>query len=192
MIEKKWSFDWGPLTRRENGREEILQDRCRKTPRWFPLVTKFWSVTQGRPLRWCAKFGCQRQPSWGFPTTILRNFLIRSLDSTVKMTRALCILLCIKRRPEKKLQFASSIVKETTGITPVLHVREGEIIQQLKSLIDEEKNINVLVLGANVDEKEKKNGSIINSLITKELTNFRIPIMIVPGNFSKEHISHIT
>ena len=97
-----------------------------------------------------------------------------------------------REEAEKKLQFASSIVKETTGITPVLHVREGEIIQELKSLIDEEKNINVLVLGANVDEKEKKNGSIINSLITKELTNFRIPIMIVPGNFSKEHISHIT
>ena len=97
-----------------------------------------------------------------------------------------------REEAEKKLQFASSIVKETTGITPVLHVREGEIIQQLKSLIDEEKNINVLVLGANVDDKEKKTGSIINSLITKELTNFRIPIMIVPGNFSKEHISHIT
>ena len=97
-----------------------------------------------------------------------------------------------REEAEKKLQFASSIVKETTGITPVLHVREGEIIQELKSLIDEEKNINVLVLGANVDDKEKKTGSIINSLITKELTNFRIPIMIVPGNFSKEHISHIT
>ncbi len=79
MIEKKWSFDWGPLTRRENGREEIPQDRCRKTPRWFPLVTKFWSVTQGRPLRWCAKFGCQRQPSWGFPTTILRAEFPHSL-----------------------------------------------------------------------------------------------------------------
>ena len=97
-----------------------------------------------------------------------------------------------REEAEKKLQFASSIVKETTGITPVLHVREGEIIQELKSLIDEEKNINVLVLGANVDENEKKTGSIINSIITKELTNFRIPIMIVPGNFSKEHISHIT
>ena len=97
-----------------------------------------------------------------------------------------------REEAEKKLQFASSIVKETTGITPVLHVREGEIIQELKLLIDEEKNINVLVLGANVDDKEKKTGSIINSLITKELTNFRIPIMIVPGNFSKEHISHIT
>lgn len=97
-----------------------------------------------------------------------------------------------REEAEKRIQNASAIVKESTGITPVLHIREGEIIQELKSLIEEEKNINVLVLAASIDEKEKNPGPIINSLLTKELTNFRIPIMIVPGNFSKEHISHIT
>ena len=97
-----------------------------------------------------------------------------------------------REEAEKKLQYASAIVKETTGVMPVLHLREGEIIQELKALIDEEKNINVLVLAANINENEKNPGPIINSLLTKELTNFRIPVMIVPGNFSKEHISHIT
>ena len=97
-----------------------------------------------------------------------------------------------REEAEKKLQYASSIVKESTGFTPVLHVREGEIIQELKALIDDEKNINVLVLAASIDEKEKNPGPIINSLLTKELTNFRIPIMIVPGNFSKDHIALIT
>ena len=97
-----------------------------------------------------------------------------------------------REEAEKKLQYASSIVKETTGVMPVLHLREGNIIQELKKLIEEEQSINVLVLAANIDEKEANPGPIINSLLTKELTNFRIPIMIVPGNFSKEHISHIT
>ena len=97
-----------------------------------------------------------------------------------------------REEAEKKLQLASSVVKESTGILPVLHIREGEIIQELKSLIDEEKNINVLVVAAKVDEKEKNPGPIINSLISKELSNFRIPIMIVPGNFSSEHIALIT
>ena len=97
-----------------------------------------------------------------------------------------------REEAEKKLKYASSVVKESTGILPVLHVREGEIIQELKSLIDEEKNINVLVVAAKVDEKEKNPGPIINSLISKELSNFRIPIMIVPGNFSSEHIALIT
>ena len=97
-----------------------------------------------------------------------------------------------REEAEKKLKFASSVVKESTGILPVLHIREGEIIQELKSLIDEEKNINVLVVAAKVDEKEKNPGPIINSLVSKELSNFRIPIMIVPGNFSSEHIALIT
>ena len=56
----------------------------------------------------------------------------------------------------------------------------------------EERNINVLVLGANVDEKEKDAGPIISSLVSRELSNIRVPIMIVPGNFSSEHISLIT
>ena len=97
-----------------------------------------------------------------------------------------------REEAEKRIKHASSIVKESTCITPVIHIREGEIIHELKSLIEEEKNINVLVLSASIDEKEKNPGPIINSLLTKELANFRVPIMIVPGNFSKEHISHIT
>ena len=94
--------------------------------------------------------------------------------------------------PSKKCKAASLIVKESTGTMPVLHIREGEIMKELKALIDEEKNINVLVLAANVNETNKNPGPIINSLVTKEFSNFRVPVMIVPGNFSKDHIALIT
>ena len=97
-----------------------------------------------------------------------------------------------REEAEKRLKKASSIVKASTGTMPVLHIREGEIIQELKALIEEEKSINVLVLAANVDEKDKNPGPIISLLVNKEFSNFRIPVMIVPGNFSKEHISLIT
>ena len=95
-----------------------------------------------------------------------------------------------REEAESKLQQASSIVKESTGVMPVLHVREGEVIPELIKLIEEEKNINVLVLAANVDEKGP--GPIISSLVSKEYSRLRIPVMIVPGNFSKDHISLIT
>ena len=95
-----------------------------------------------------------------------------------------------REEAESKLQHASTIVKESTGLMPVLHVREGEVIQELIKLIEEEENINVLVLAANVDAKGP--GPIINSLVSKEYSRLRIPVMIVPGNFSKEHISLIT
>ena len=97
-----------------------------------------------------------------------------------------------REEAEKKLQNAAYIVKESTGIMPVLQIREGEIMKELKALIDEEKNINVLVVAANVDEKDNNPGPIINALVSKELSNFRIPIMIVPGNFSKDHIALLT
>jgi len=97
-----------------------------------------------------------------------------------------------REEAEKKIKFASDVVKKSTGELPVINIREGEVIHELKKLINEEKNITVLVLGANVDEKEKNPGPIINSLVSKELSNFRIPIMIVPGNFSNEHISLIS
>ena len=93
---------------------------------------------------------------------------------------------------EKRLKYASSIVKESTGNMPILQIREGEIMKELKTLINEEKNINVLVLAANVNENDKDPGPIINSLVTKEFSNFRVPVMIVPGNFSKDHINLIT
>ena len=97
-----------------------------------------------------------------------------------------------REEAEKVIQIAALIVKESTGIMPVLQIREGESMKELKALIDEEKNINVLVIAANVDEKDNNPGPIINSLVTKEFSNFRVPVMIVPGNFSKDHITLIT
>ena len=97
-----------------------------------------------------------------------------------------------REEAEKNLKYAASIVKESTGFIPVLQLREGEIMKELKALIEEEENINVLVLAANVDESNKSPGPIINSLVTKEFSNFRVPVMIVPGNFSKDHIALIT
>ena len=95
-----------------------------------------------------------------------------------------------REEAELKLQKASSIVKESTGLMPILQLREGNIIDELIALIGEEKDINVLVLAANLDEKGP--GPIINALTTKEYSRLRIPLMIVPGNFSKEHIALIT
>tara|TARA_Y100000590_G_C15376884_1_gene884794 strand:+ start:71 stop:538 length:468 start_codon:yes stop_codon:yes gene_type:complete len=96
-----------------------------------------------------------------------------------------------REEAELILNKASTIVKKSTGLTPVLHLKEGDIIEELINLIEKEKNINVLVLAANVDEKGP--GKIISALLTSNVySRFRIPVMIVPGNFSQEHISLIT
>ena len=97
-----------------------------------------------------------------------------------------------REEAESRLKDAATLVKNKTGELPALSLREGETISELKKLIDEEKNINVLVLAAKSDETSKDPGPIITSLVTNEITNLRVPIMIVPGNFSEEHISQIT
>ena len=97
-----------------------------------------------------------------------------------------------REEAEKILQKTASYVKDKTGEMPALAAREGETITELKKLIEEEKNINVLVLAANSDPKNKESNTIINSLVSQEITNIRVPVMIVPGNFSKDHIALIT
>ena len=97
-----------------------------------------------------------------------------------------------REEAEKLLQLAATVVNDSTGSMPILYTREGEVISELKKLIEEEENINVLVLAANSNENEKNPGPIINALVTKEISSLRIPVMIVPGSFSKEYISQIT
>tara|TARA_B100000029_G_C17124014_1_gene796279 strand:- start:86 stop:559 length:474 start_codon:yes stop_codon:yes gene_type:complete len=97
-----------------------------------------------------------------------------------------------REEAEKLLQKTASIVKNKTGEMPALAIREGDTITELKKLLEEEININVLVLAAKSDTKDKDSNSIINSLVSQEITNMRVPVMIVPGNFSKDHIALIT
>ena len=78
-----------------------------------------------------------------------------------------------REEAEKTIRSAATIVKESTGVMPVLHTREGEIITELKKLIEEEEGINVLVLASRSDPNDKSPGPIINSLITKEITNVK-------------------
>ena len=97
-----------------------------------------------------------------------------------------------REEAEELLKKAASFVKDKIGEHPALSIREGETMSELKKLIDEEKNINVLVLAARTDINNKDPGPIITSLVTNEITNLRVPVMIVPGNFSIEHIAQIT
>ena len=46
-----------------------------------------------------------------------------------------------REEAEKHLQYAASIVQKSTGIIPVLHTREGNLIQELKNLIEQQQNL---------------------------------------------------
>ena len=136
------------------------------------------------------EYACARSKKTG--RKIIIATFIEPLD--VLTTKGVTEIMKEEAREEAEniLKKAASFVKDKTGELPALSIRDGETISELKKLIDEEKNINVLVLAASADLNNKNPGPIITSLVSNEITNLRVPIMIVPGNLSIEYIAQIT
>ena len=136
------------------------------------------------------EYACARSKKTG--RKIIIATFIEPLD--VLTTKGVTEIMKEEAREEAEniLKKAASFVKDKTGELPALSIREGETISELKKIIDEEKNINVLVLAASADLNNKNPGPIITSLVSNEITNLRVPIMIVPGNLSIEYIYQIT
>ena len=76
--------------------------------------------------------------------------------------------------------------RNLTGQIPVLYVREGDAREELLTLIDEEKQISLLVLGA--DTQSETAGPLISFLMAKGASKCRVPITGVPGNLTDEQI----
>ena len=87
---------------------------------------------------------------------------------------------------ENLLRVNSDYIHDLTGEYPVLYLREGDPNVELINLINEEKELSVLVLGGNTQGESA--GPLITYLTTKGASACRIPVMIVPGHLSDEEI----
>jgi nucleotide-binding universal stress UspA family protein len=87
---------------------------------------------------------------------------------------------------EEKMSIHAEYVQQLTNITPILYVREGDIRDELLSLISEEKDISLLVLGA--DTNSETAGPLITFMVARGASNCRVPITVVPGNLTDEQI----
>ena len=145
-------------------------------------------VDESKEMEIALQYACERVKKLN-GHLILASF-IKPID--VLTTKSVGDIMKNEAREEAEamLHKASAYVKEETGITATLHVKEGDIIEQLLKLIEEEKNISVLILAASIEEN-KGPGPIISSILTKNYIRLNIPVMIVPGNFSKERIKQI-
>ena len=65
-------------------------------------------------------------------------------------------------------------------------MREGDIKDQLLTLIDEEHDVSLLVLGA--DTTSETAGPLITFLMARGASQCRVPITIVPGNLTNEQL----
>src|SRR6266852_678129 len=84
---------------------------------------------------------------------------------------------------------ASSRANGIAGITPEQVIREGEPVEEILKLIEEDEDIAVLVLAAGVDQEGP--GPLVTNF-AKAPGTFPIPVAIVPGHLSDEEIDAMT
>ena len=88
------------------------------------------------------------------------------------------------------LQKVAAEVRQQTGRLPSLYIRQGDPLDQLLEVLDEEPTISVLVLGAGTGNEGP--GLIVSALSGKLAGRISIPVTIVPGNLSNERIDALT
>ena len=91
-----------------------------------------------------------------------------------------------REEAETKMAIHADYARDLTGETPVMYVREGDEREELLTLIDDELQISLLVLGA--DTKSDTAGPLITFLMAKGASQCRVPITVVPGNLSDEQL----
>jgi nucleotide-binding universal stress UspA family protein len=94
-----------------------------------------------------------------------------------------------RQEAETVLQGLSVEVQGICGKTPVFHIREGNVADELLALIDEDKSISVLVLAAAA--RGKNPGPLITALAGKMWTKLHIPMTIVPGDLGNEEMDRL-
>jgi nucleotide-binding universal stress UspA family protein len=76
-----------------------------------------------------------------------------------------------------------------TGVMPQRVIREGEKVQELLNLIEDDEDIALLVLAAAVSKEGP--GPLVSSL-SKNAGDFPIPIAVVPGHLSDEDLDSMS
>ena len=87
---------------------------------------------------------------------------------------------------EEKMRVHAEYVQNITGTPAIMHIREGNVSDEVINLITEEDDISMLILGA--DTTSDSAGPVISYLMGKGISQCRVPVMVVPGNLSDEQI----
>lgn len=91
---------------------------------------------------------------------------------------------------EAKINAVAQVVKERVGREPKIFIREGVPVEQVLQVIDEDKTITALVL-ASSSSKEGP-GPLVSQLSGQFVGRLHVPLILVPGTLSDEHILEIT
>lgn len=90
---------------------------------------------------------------------------------------------------EDRLAKMAERVRALTAIDPELVIREGKPIDAINALIEEDRDIAILVLAAATGSDGP--GPLISAIAGKAGAGFPIPVTIVPGTLSDEDITAV-
>ena len=133
------------------------------------------------------RFACRRAEHTGGRVALLH--VIEPADFQHWMAVEEAMRAEARQEAELLMDRIATEVNETTGALPIIYLREGTIRDELLSLIDEEPNISILVLGASTQSEGP--GPLIQYLMTKGVSRLRIPVTVVPGSLADDEIDKL-
>ena len=95
-----------------------------------------------------------------------------------------------REEAEQLLHRLASHVNEYAGIRAELIIREGRRAEQVKALIEEDKDVAILVLAAGTGKEGP--GPLVTLVAGGSDKAFNIPVTVVPGDLSEEELRALT
>ncbi|UFN47029.1 universal stress protein [Roseomonas sp. OT10] len=95
-----------------------------------------------------------------------------------------------RQEAEQLLSALAAEVQEITGGLPLLLIREGEPVEEILALLQEDPRISILVLAASPAGSGP--GPLVTALTGRHAAQLRCPLTIVPGNLSDQELNRVT
>lgn len=90
-----------------------------------------------------------------------------------------------REEARETLSYYAGEIKRISGLDAETVIREGKPEEVISNIIAEDRDIHLLVLGANVDGDP---GPLIRSFREVLLNELHMPVLVVPGNMTDEEI----
>src|SRR5690606_6073464 len=87
-----------------------------------------------------------------------------------------------------KLEGFAARVHSIAGLAPEVVIREGKAQDEITTLINQDKSISLLVLGA---ANEENPGPLVSAFSGPLLRTLRVPVLFVPGILSDDAIDKL-
>ncbi len=156
---------------------------AQKIARKFLLV-----VDSSAELHAAVRFACRRAVHTGGIIVLFYN--VPQRDSHYFATIGELMEREARSEAEEVLKAVAGDVYRQIGTYPLVYLREGDTMEQLLAVINDDPSISVLVLGAGTGPEGP--GALVAALSGKLTGKIRIPVTIVPGHLSDQQVDNMS